>query len=289
MIAPVSAKKRQDVVGFEVVRPQDLVFTVLGAYARTGPDQVWSGGLVRLLAELDVSNAAARVALARLFQRGLLERHRDGRLVFYRLTKHTEHVLEEGDRRILSLGSSDGDWDGRWTLLWHSIPGEERAARARLGRRLRFLGFGSIQDGAWISPRDREREVTALVEELELATHVDVMIGRPAVSLPVGRLVERAWDLDALTRGYRKFVAQFDRYRTAQARDELDDRGAFRVRTRLVHAFRGFPFLDPDLPIELMPGHPERARAAETFHLVYEALAKPAQRHFDSATSHAPS
>ncbi len=29
--------------------------------------------------------------------------------------------------------------------------------RQRLALRLRFLGFGSLQDGVWISPRDRRR------------------------------------------------------------------------------------------------------------------------------------
>lgn len=240
---------------------------------------------MRLLAELDVSNAAARVALARLFQRGLLERHREGRLVYYSLTRHTKRLLEEGDRRILSLGSSDEEWDGHWTLLWHSIPEAQRASRGRLARRLRFLGFGSIQDGAWISPRNREEEVAALVGELGVTAHVDVMIGRPAQSRPVGRLVERAWDLEALSRGYRRFVTTYKRYYSPRVSRGLDDRAAFLVRTRLVHDFRRFPFFDPDLPVELMPGHADRARASEIFHRAYDVLEEPAQRHFDAATT----
>lgn len=269
----------------EAVRPQDLVFTVLGAYARDGPEEMWSGGLVRLLAELGVSNAAARVALTRLVQRGLLERLRDGRLVHHRLTERTRRLLEEGDRRILTLGEVETEWDELWTLLWHSIPEERRAARARLGRRLRFLGFGSIRDGAWISPWDREREIAELVVELDVSEHVDAMVGRPATSVPSSRLVERAWNLQALAQGYRDFVAEFGAYRSSAARSALDDSEAFIVRTRLVHGFRRFPFLDPELPAPLMPHEADRREAADLFHRVYAALAEAAQRHFDAATA----
>src|SRR5690348_7183129 len=60
-------------------QPQELVVTFFGAYVREkSPAPVWSGGLVELLAEFGFSAAAARIALARVVDRGLLERHRDG-------------------------------------------------------------------------------------------------------------------------------------------------------------------------------------------------------------------
>jgi phenylacetic acid degradation operon negative regulatory protein len=265
------------------IQPQDLAVTLLGAYVRPHPRPVWSGGMVHLLGEFGFSTGAARVALARLVRRGLLARIKEGRLVYYTLTERSEHLLAEGDRRIFSLGI-DVEWDGTWTILWHSIPEERRVERSRLGRRLRFLGFGSVQDGTWISPHDREQEILELVEELRVEERVGAVLGRPARSLQINELINRAWDLGELTRRYEEFVAAFEPYRGKRLMSQLDDREAFLVRTRLVHAFRQFPFLDPDLPDELMPRHRVRREAAETFHEVYDDLADPAQQHFDEAT-----
>jgi phenylacetic acid degradation operon negative regulatory protein len=264
-------------------RPQSLVITLLGAYVYPDDRVVWSGGLVRLLSELGFSVGAARIALARLTRRDLLARVRDGRLVHYRLTARASALLDEGERRIFSLGREVRPAD-EWTMLWHAIPDERRLERGRLARRLRFLGFGPIQDGVWISPHDREREVATLLEELRLVGHAAVLLGRPARLTDFEALVARAWDVDELTRRYRAFELAFQRH-VSNGRDELGEREAFLVRTRLVHAFRQFPALDPGLPDELVPTDGYRARAVGLFHDLYGSLAEPAQRHFDAATA----
>jgi phenylacetic acid degradation operon negative regulatory protein len=266
--------------GFEA-KPQDLVMTFLGAYAVPHDRVVWSGGLVTLLGDFGFSTGASRVALARMVRRGGLERLRSGRLVSYRPTPRTVALLEEGDRRIFSLGRSSHQAEA-WTVLWHAIPEERRLERARLARRLRFLGFGSVHDGMWISPHDREQEVVALIESLGVGGYAGVMVGRPASGLDFRALVSRAWDLDALDTRYRAFVDEFSATPAASA---TDDPEAFRLRTRLVHAFRRFPALDPELPDELMHTPRHRARAVALFHRLYQALAPKAQRHFDAVTA----
>lgn len=264
-------------------RPQSLVITLLGAYVYPDDRLVWSGGLVRLLGELGFSPGAARIALARLTRRDLLARERDGRLVHYRLTARASALLEEGERRIFSLGR-DVRPARVWTFLWHSIPDERRLERGRLARRLRFLGFGSLQDGVWISPHDREPEVVALLRELRLVGHAAVVLGRPTSSVDQEALVSGAWDIGELARRYRAFELAFRSHAEA-VRNGLGDREAFLVRTRLVHAFRQFPSLDPGLPDELVSTDGHRAAAVGLFHRLYESLAEPAQRHFDDAAA----
>jgi phenylacetic acid degradation operon negative regulatory protein len=263
-------------------RPQSLVITLLGAYVHPDDRMVWSGGLVKLLGEFGFSSGAARVALARLTRRDLLGRVRDGRLVHYRLTTRAAALLEEGDRRIFSLGHEEGT-STVWTILWHTIPEELRLERGQLARRLRFLGFGLLQDGIWISPHDREREVAALLAELGLVGHAAVLLGRPASGDDFEAVAARAWDVGELAKRYRAFVAAFGRYAPSR-RNGLGDREAFLVRTRLVHAFRQFPFIDPGLPEELVPTRGQRARAVRLFHDLYGSLAEPARRHFDATT-----
>jgi len=68
-----------------------------------------------------------------------------------------------------------------------------------------------------------------------------------------------AWDLDTVRRQYSAFIADFSRARAASAR------ACFRQQTLLVHAWRKFPFLDPDLPPELLPPRWPRERAHQLF------------------------
>src|SRR5437764_3988600 len=260
--------------------PQELVMTLLGSYAHPRETRrIWSGGLVAVLTELGFSDGAARIGAARRARRGLLARHRDGRHAHYSLTHRTVALLADGDRRIFSLGRRERP-AGEWTVLWQSIPESRRQARERLVRRLRFLGFGPYSDGTWIAPHDREDEVLALLGELGVTEHAGLMLGRPSAKLDVRRFAGRAWDLDDLAARYTAFVGQFGGY----AGKDISDAEAFDVRTRLVHTFRAFPSLDPELPADLVPAPDRRAAAVELFHDLYTALAPAAQRHFDDVT-----
>jgi phenylacetic acid degradation operon negative regulatory protein len=267
----------------EALQPQDLVVTLLGTYVRPSREVVWSGGLVVLLGELGFSNGAARVALTRLVRRGLLDRERSGRLIHYRMTPRCQRVLAEGDGRIFTLGEPRGAGDG-WTVLWHQIPEDRRLERSRLARRLRFLGFGSVQDSVWVSPHDHSDEVAGLLGELGVAESATLFVARLGAPDGLPALVARAWDLTGLLERYEAFDAEFSGYRRRGAARALSDADAFLVRTRLMHLFRGFPLLDPELPDELAPIGRPRAKAVRTFHLLYRRLAKASQRHFDAAT-----
>lgn len=263
----------------EPLQPQDLVLTLLGTYVRPFARTVWSGGLVVLLAEFGFSDGAARAALTRLVRRELIERVRSGRLVHYRLTPRCERLLIEGDGRIFALGRLPAG-AGPWTVLLHQIPEERRLERARLGRRLRFLGFGSVQDSVWVAPQDHSSEVSDLLSELGVADWGAVFVSSVRSGSGLPALVSRAWDLTGLEERYKAFCSEFSR----DASRSLGDREAFLVRTRLMHTFRGFAQLDPELPDELAALSGARTQAAEIFDALYTGLAAPSQRHFDAVT-----
>jgi phenylacetic acid degradation operon negative regulatory protein len=272
---------------FDALEPpqsQDLLVTLLGSYVRPHEGRVWSGGLVSLLNEFGFSVGAARIALTRLVTRDLLARIRTGRLIHYRLTPRAKRLLEEGDRRIFSLGEHVTPTD-EWTVLWHDLPEEQRVARGRLSRRLRFLGFGTTRDGVWVSPRDREAEVLPLIAELEIGNRIGLLVGRLSDTTGHHALVRRAWDVDGLCRRYALFASEFAPYARKRGRPQLSDKDAFITRTRLVHHFRGFALLDPELPDDLIPDPRTRRKAVQVFRNAYEILAEPAQRHFDEVTS----
>ncbi|MFL5830173.1 MAG: PaaX family transcriptional regulator C-terminal domain-containing protein [Solirubrobacteraceae bacterium] len=268
----------------EPLQPQDLVVTLLGTYVRPfGVGPVWSGGLVELLGEFGFSVGAARVALTRLVRRDLISRVRSGRLVHYCVTPRCDRLLAEGDGRIFSLGTARASSDG-WTVVWHQIPEDRRLERSRLGRRLRFLGFGPVQEGVWVSPHDHVLEVDQLLRDLQVESAATTFLASVGASSGLPALVARAWDLSGLVERYESFVREFKPF----LRRTLDDADAFLVRTRLMHLFRGFPFVDPELPEELAPIGRPRAAAVEIFHAVYSRLADGSQRHFDAAVAGVP-
>lgn len=265
------------------LQPQQLALTIFGAYVREPGLLAWSGGMVELLGEFGFSTEASRAALNRLAGRRLIARVRRGREVHYSLTPRAQELLEEGDRRIFGFGREPVATD-RWTVLWHFLPESMRTERARLASRLRFLGFGAIQDATWVAPHDRRDEVLALLRSLAITDHAAVMGAEPMAALGTDDLIGQVWDLAAVSDAYEAFVNELQPYRNARARDRLEDNEAFRVRTRALHLFRGFPFADPELPDAMMPRPKLRPLAIATFDEVYRELRAPAERHVARVT-----
>lgn len=265
-----------------MLQPQDLALTILGAYVRRPQQRTWSGAMVAVLHEFGFSIEASRAALARLATRGLLERHRDGRFVSYSLSPAAQELLADGDRRIFSFGRTVARGD-LWTFLWHGLPEARRLERTRLAAQLRFLGFGSLQDGVWVAASDREPEVLRLLDRLEIGEFASVFSGRLSRELTPSALIATAWNLERAGEAYAGFVERYAAFDDPPARERLDDRAAFVARTRMLDEFRAFPSIDPELPATLAPEtFAQRTRAVELFDRVYSGLEAGAARHFAS-------
>ena len=143
-----------------------------------------------------------------------------------------------------------------------------------------------MQDSVWVSPHDHSAEVVDLLGELGVADRATVFLSRIGAGAGSGlpALVARAWDLTGLEERYDAFRSGFEPYLGADA-PPLSDGDAFLVRTRLMHLFRGFAQLDPELPEELAALSGPRSRAAEIFEALYTELAAASQRHFDAVTA----
>jgi phenylacetic acid degradation operon negative regulatory protein len=266
--------------GTEDLQPQELVLTILGAHVRQPGQRVWSGGMVQVLEGLDFSTGAARAALARLVNRDLLARTRDGRRAFYTATRRADRLLADGDERIFSFGRSRPA-AGLWTVVWHAIPEDQRVTRSRMASRLRFLGFGAIQDATWIAARNREQEVRLLLQELDITQHASIMTGHISpTDAPPRALIAQAWRLEKTRARYEAFLSEFEGLQKPSAHRRMSEAEGFRSRILLLHRFRGFPFMDPELPQEIDSLSELRARVVECFDDVYAALAEAATEYF---------
>ncbi|HSS59729.1 MAG TPA: PaaX family transcriptional regulator C-terminal domain-containing protein, partial [Solirubrobacteraceae bacterium] len=95
-------------------------------------------------------------------------------------------------------------------------------------------------------------------------------VGDPA------QVVAEAWDLDEVSEAYRAFIARFGRVRPSSPQ------AVFRAQTELVHEWRRFPFLDPDLPADMLPARWPRKRAHDLFGERHAQWHGAAQEYFRS-------
>lgn len=258
---------------------RSLLLTVLGEFVLPHRRPVWTRAVLEVLGALGIEPKSARQALARTAAEGLLTSDRDGRRVRWSLTPAGERLLSEGADRIYGFGATETGWDGRWLVLLASVPESRRRLRHRLRTRLAWAGLGSPAPGVWVSPDPaKEAQVAAVLDELGLhgmsSSFVGCYggIGRPA------DVVAQAWDLDRIERAYQGFLDDFGPELHRGTGGGSGDGGDVLARqVRLVHAWRRFPFLDPELPAELLPERWVGARAADVFGTLHRRWDGPAR------------
>ena len=270
---------------------QDMIFTLFGDYIRHRGGEAWTGSLIELLGLLGLSGQAVRSTLSRMSRRGWLESHRASRYSFYRLTPKCLRLLEEGAQRIFR--PRHDPWDGRWHLLSYSIPESKRHLRRRLRRRLLWLGFGALNQATWISPRDLRAEVEKVVNALHVRPYVEFFTAEHGGFSSEEEIVARCWDLKRLNDYYAAFIARYDllfqEYQTRlMAGDSLEPQECFVQRFMLVHEYRSSPYVDPNLPRELLPDDWLGERATQLFQQYHNLLVEKAEAFVDSVLAKAP-
>lgn len=262
-------------------RPQAIVLTFCALYMRGRPEAVYSGSLVEVLGHVGVGEHAARSTLARMCRRGLLERHRLGKRVYFALTDHAATVLEEGGQRVEQLEAVNRNWDGTWTLLGFSLPETRRSDRHVLRSRLSWSGFGLLQSGVWIAPR--AVDVEAVLEGLDVARHVKAFRARTLLPTDVDEMIADAWDLDGLAARYREFLVRWDVPEPMpNAADALSRQ--LLMLTEWLLLVRD----DPRLPVEHLPSDWPAVRAEQVTMRLRAAFAEPAERVVDELVSRLP-
>jgi phenylacetic acid degradation operon negative regulatory protein len=254
---------------------RSMLLTVLGEYVLPVEGGVWQETLISALNTLDYKTQAARQALARSVGAGWLRTEREGRRARMFLTGDTRAMLSSGAARIYGFGEPR-PWDGRWLLVMVRVPEQRRDVRHLIRSQLAWAGFGSLGNGLWLTPHvDREAEVERIVRDLSMAELLSFRGAFGAIGEPA-RAIADAWDLAEVAERYREFIDRFGRLRpkTPEA--------AFRAQTELVHTWRKFPFLDPDLPQEMLPAGWPRTRAHQVFADRHGEWATPAQEYFSS-------
>lgn len=258
---------------------RSLLMTLLGEFVLPRGRPVWTSTLVDALARFDVEEKSARQALSRTAGEGWLVSERVGRRVRWSLTAPGRRLLTEGAQRIYDFGSTTHEWDGKWLVLLVSVPESKRDLRHRLRTQLSWAGFGSPESGVWISP-----DVSRETEALDILTTLKLVDDAMSFTANYGRIgsedsmVTHAWDLTELENRYEAFIDEFT------GLNPTGGDAVLHAQTRLVHEWRRFPFLDPQLPAKLLPPNWSGAKAAELFHRKHVEWRPAAQQRWDELT-----
>jgi phenylacetic acid degradation operon negative regulatory protein len=268
MSGPVVSRRREVSGG----SARSLLTTLLGEFVMPMDRPVWTSTLVDALALFEVEEKAARQALARTAAEGWLASDRVGRRVRWTLTEAARRLLAEGASRIYGFGSDSREWDGRWLVVLVSVPETQRDLRHKLRTRLSWAGFGSPSAGVWVTPHlSAEADAKLILDELDLSTQAMSYLANYGALGSERAMVERAWNLAEVGALYQDFVDEFTDLRPSTPDTVL------RAQTLLVHEWRRFPFLDPQLPTELLPPRWSGTTATALFNDLHIRWRGPAQ------------
>ena len=210
-------------------------------------------GLVTAGTLFGIAENSIRVALARLFEAGLVVRDERGS---YRLGDAAVTVTEQvrAWRRATPAVTA---WDGRW--LGVHTGGLARADRGRLRTRTRaleFLGLEELSPGLVVRPANLPGGVTAVRERLvALGLEPEAPVFLAELDAATDARARGLWDARALVEGYRRSRLQLERSesRLASLPPERAMTESFLVGGRVMRQLA----LDPNLPESIVP-HDER-------------------------------
>jgi phenylacetic acid degradation operon negative regulatory protein len=263
---------------------RSMIFTLYGDYISHYGSKIWIGSLIRLLSEFGHNDQSVRAAISRMNKQGWVQAEKAGNKSYYSLTERGRKRIEEAGKRIFKLKPEE--WDGKWRMLMYTIPEEIRSVRDELRKELVWSGFGSFSSSCWISANNLEKQVSDLIDKYKIEEYVDFFIAEYEGPHENRRIVGKSWDLDEINGKYQKFISEYsEKYIIAKSRIQkglMTDGDCFVERTKLVHEYRKFLFVDPGLPAELLPDQWLGAHAASLFSDYYKELAEPASRFFEA-------
>lgn len=257
------------------MQARSALFDVYGDYLRPRGGRAPVAALVKLLAPLGIAPPAVRTAVSRMVRQGWLHPTRLASGPGYLLTAKATRRLDEAAVRIYRTGKIN--WDGRFDLIV-MLESPPRRQRQRLATGLSFLGYGELDERTWVAARPGE-DVEGLLTEAGVPYERFTAAHRAGSTGATG-LVRRAWNLDEIGRAYEDFVAELQPV-VAEIDPRTDDEAAYAARFRLLHAWRGFLFRDPQLPAALLPEQWPGTAAAAFFDRHAARLRPAADRYVD--------
>jgi phenylacetic acid degradation operon negative regulatory protein len=276
----------------ETPRSKSLIFTIFGDSIAPYVSGIWLSELIELLRPFQVNERLVRTSSFRLTEEGWLEGRREGRKSRYSLTASGKHRVEHAYRRIYNPPPEV--WDGNWTIVILSKPGNSVVERTELKRELEWEGFGLLSLGIFVHPCPEAATLSEILKRLNLTQSVVVLKARDlgtVDSRSVTTLVDECWNLVEVAARYTEFFRRFQSAPRLLTGD-VDAQTAFVVQTLIIHSFRRLVLHDPRLPAALLPddwsGHAAYNLCRDIYQLTAGRVQQYLSQHLEGVDSLAP-
>jgi phenylacetic acid degradation operon negative regulatory protein len=260
----------------QVTRPSSFIYTLMGDLVRYEGGEIWIGSLARFMAEFGISEPAVRQAISRMTRQGWMSGRKVGNRSYYAMTARGIERVDKVSPRIYR--PPEDSWDGHWRLVAYSVPERIRENRDRFRKDLTVVGFAPLGPSLWLSPRDVLDAARDAAVQSGILDHVDFFEAQSRGPRGDQDLLATCWNLESIATSYRAFIHTYEHYPVLLD----DDARAFVAREWLVHDYRKFIYVDPGLPLSLLPDAWPAARASALFRSQYDRLTPGALRFFRS-------
>lgn len=257
--------------------PRRLILTIYGLYARDEHNWLSVRSVVKLMEDLAIDSSGVRSSISRLKRSGVLQPRKVGSSAGYSLSDEALTVLREGDVRIFGPKRAT-EADGLVVVAF-SVPESERERRHELRTVLSSLGFGTVSPGLWVAPSLLHDEAVRILDHRGMDAYVDVFRATYENFRTLSDRVAEWWDLDSIQAEYLDFIATFEPARTLWKGASQDPRDAFANYVPMLTVWRRLPYLDPGLPLSVLPSDWSGSRASQLFADLEALLRQPARQH----------
>lgn len=270
-----------------VPRHHQLIVSLFGLYARQHGGALAVATIISLMQDIGVESSGTRSSISRLKKRGLIDSVQVNGRNGYALAPSVIETFIEGDERIFHPRRAAKD--DQWLLATFTVPESQRNIRHKIRSSLVRMGFGSVTPGLWIAPGHLRDAVLAYFDTRGLNEFLEFFMADHVGGADLQQNIGSWWDLPALDDLYSDFLArnrgllQSWTRRVELSSDSESDASAFADYLILVTQWRRLPYLDPGLPIELLPEKWNALEAEELFQKLHTLLASRAERHADRA------
>jgi phenylacetic acid degradation operon negative regulatory protein len=259
-----------------------LLFTIYGSYVRHYGGKIEIASLIRLMKQHGFTDGAVRAAVARVTQQGWIESRSKGNKRYYALTERGRRRMTEAAERIYKFKREH--WDGRWRILVYNIPEKKHELRSQIRQELKWLGWGSLSNSAWITPNNIVERTKEHLKSYRVNKYVEIFEATYLAFSDDQELLKKCWDLTEIDARYREFISVYQSRLAEALANPPSPEQAFVEKTELVHEYRKFLFIDPRLPSELCTPFTHGEDVSKLFLDYYGALHDGSLSFFEEVT-----
>jgi len=246
-----------------------LIVTFLGDAIGPRGGEVSAAAVQALMARLGIGHGAVRTAVSRLAADSWIERTREGRNSFYRLSPGVAQTVLEAEQRIYA-GASLLAADTPRSLIIAGQPLAE-AQTTELDR----LGALALGDRVFLCFTPAQDALAALPGTEVSGADISSFIPSPLVQdrLRAARLAD---EFSALSGAYRPILKALEKI------SSLDPEDAITLRCLMIHEWRRMALRVLAIPADLAPKDDAEPETRALIARIYRELLAPSERWLDS-------